>query len=256
MAVENLRAAGTVVVVSAGNSGSACNSITNPAAIFEGSFTVGAVAINDTIANFSSRGSVEVDSSGRLKPNISAPGVGVRSSIRNGEYATFSGTSMAGPHVAGVVALMISANPELAGEVDIIEDIIETTAIPATTDVECGGVSGTSIPNNTYGFGRIDALTAVERALTIFPVSTAEAAAQLLNIYPNPTKGFLNMELLNITGEVTLKVYDVNGSLVYVDEFEGANQMVYTIDLSMQAGIYFYRLEQDRTVFDGKIVVE
>lgn len=63
-----------------------------------------------------------------MKPNVSAPGSRVKSVIANGEFANFSGTSMAGPHVAGLVALMISANPELAGKVDEIEEMIESTA--------------------------------------------------------------------------------------------------------------------------------
>src|SRR6188768_127806 len=113
IAVNNLRLAGTVVVVSAGNSGSGCSSVDDPAAMFENSFTVGATAPNDTIAGFSSRGPVIIDGSNRLKPNVSAPGVRVRSSIPGGQYANYSGTSMAGPHVAGAVALIISANPEL-----------------------------------------------------------------------------------------------------------------------------------------------
>jgi len=72
---------------------------------------------------------------------------------------------LAGPHVAGLVALLISANPELAGEVDKIEDIIEQTAVPKTTAENCGSVPGTTIPNNTFGYGRIDALAAVNMAL-------------------------------------------------------------------------------------------
>ncbi|HEX5111299.1 MAG TPA: S8 family serine peptidase, partial [Saprospiraceae bacterium] len=79
IAVNNLRTAGTVVVVSAGNSGSGCGSVRDPAAIYQNSFTVGATAENDTIANFSSRGPVTIDGSNRLKPNVSAPGVRVRS---------------------------------------------------------------------------------------------------------------------------------------------------------------------------------
>ncbi|HAY71098.1 MAG TPA: hypothetical protein DCX89_04350, partial [Saprospirales bacterium] len=164
MALNNLRAAGCVIVVSAGNSGSSCGSVNTPAAFFNGSFSVGATDSNDNIAGFSSRGPVTTDGSYRLKPEISAPGVGVRSSVKNGGYASNSGTSMAGPHVAGVVALMISANPNLAGEVDKLEEIIEQTALTRTSTQNCGSVLGSSIPNNTFGYGRIDAQAAVNRA--------------------------------------------------------------------------------------------
>ncbi|HVF34596.1 MAG TPA: S8 family serine peptidase, partial [Candidatus Saccharimonadia bacterium] len=100
------------------------------------------------------------------KPNISAPGSAIRSALRgsDGEYGSLSGTSMAGPHVAGLVALVISANPELSGKVDRIEEIIEATAEKKTTSEACGGDSGTQVPNNTYGAGRIDALAAVAMA--------------------------------------------------------------------------------------------
>jgi serine protease AprX len=159
-AVEALRAAGIVVVVSAGNAGPSCSTITSPA-IYDASFSVGATDSSDNIAGFSSRGPVTLDGSNRLKPDISAPGVGVRSSIPNNSYATFSGTSMAGPHVVGLVALLLSAHPELKGNVDMIEYIITHSAVPRTTTQTCGGLSTNAIPNNTYGWGRIDALAAI-----------------------------------------------------------------------------------------------
>jgi serine protease AprX len=161
-AVENLRAAGIVIVCSAGNSGSGCSSIDAPGAIYDASFTVGATDSSDNIAGFSSRGPVAVDGSNRLKPDISAPGVNIRSSVPGNGYAGgWSGTSMAGPHVVGVVALLISAHPELKGQVDGIERIIEHTAVPRTNSESCGGIAGTAIPNNTYGWGRADALAAL-----------------------------------------------------------------------------------------------
>ncbi len=150
--VERVRAAGIVVVASAGNSGPGASSIDNQPAIYDASFTVGAVDSGGTIAGFSSRGPVTVDGSGRMKPDITAPGVNIRSSVPGNGYAGgWNGTSMAGPHVAGLVALMLSAHPELKGDVDGIERIITETAIPA----------GSPIPNTTYGYGRMDALAAL-----------------------------------------------------------------------------------------------
>jgi len=160
--VENTRAAGIVVVVSAGNSGSGCGSVRDPAAIYEASFSVGATNSTDNIAGFSSRGPVTVDGSDRLKPDISAPGVSVRSSIRNNNYSFFSGTSMAGPHVAGLVGLILSAAPGMIGQVGDIEALIEQTAVPRTTVQICGGIPGDQIPNNTYGWGRADAYAALQ----------------------------------------------------------------------------------------------
>ncbi len=152
--VENVRAAGIVVVVSAGNSGSGCSSVSTPAAIYDASFTVGNTTIGDIIAGSSSRGPVTADSSNRMKPDISAPGTSIRSSIRNNNYAVFSGTSMAGPHVAGHLALLMSAEPSLIGDVDELERITRDTALQLTSTQNCGGTANVS-PNNVYGFGRI-----------------------------------------------------------------------------------------------------
>ncbi len=160
--VENVRAAGILVVASAGNAGSNCSTVQDPPAIYDASFSVGATDINDNIAGFSSRGPVTIDSSNRPKPDISAPGVGVRSSLRGGGYGSMSGTSMAAPHVAGLAALLMSAQPALKGQVSQLEDLIEQSAVHETTLQTCGGVPGSNIPNNTYGWGRIDALAAFQ----------------------------------------------------------------------------------------------
>jgi subtilisin family serine protease len=81
-------------------------------------------------------------------------------------YGPLSGTSMATPHVAGLVALLIDANPALAGQVDQLEAIIRDTAVPLTTTELCGGTNGV-VPNNVYGFGRIDALAAVQSQIVV-----------------------------------------------------------------------------------------
>jgi subtilisin family serine protease len=157
--VENARAAGIVVVASAGNDGPACSTVAEPIALYDAAFSVGATDSSDNIASFSSRGPVTVDDSGRLKPDVSAPGVGVRSSLPGGGYGLRSGTSMAGPHVVGSVALLWSAQPSLIGDVDVTEWLIAQTARPHV-DTSCGGAPG-GRPNNVYGWGVVDALAAV-----------------------------------------------------------------------------------------------
>ncbi len=101
----------------------------------------------------------------RPKPDVSAPGVGVRSALPGTSYGTKSGTSMAAPHVAGLVALLVSARPWLKGQVDEIESIIRLSAVPLTTTQSCS-VPGSQVPNNTYGWGRIDAWAAYQMILT------------------------------------------------------------------------------------------
>jgi len=255
-AINFLNMAGVVVVVSAGNSGSGCSSVNAPAAMFANSFSVGATKQNDTLANFSSRGPVLVDSSGLMKPNVSAPGVGVRSSIRNGGYAFFSGTSMAGPHVVGAVALIISANPDLAGQVETIESILEQTAVPKTSAQECGGVPGTEVPNNSYGYGRIDALAAVEAALNLL-TATEETSREtsFVKIYPNPFTGLVNFESKNLTGEATIELFDVNGKLIRRKVWMATSDSSIQFSLEdLPGGIYFYKIIQKEKMMQGKLV--
>ncbi len=169
--VENVRAAGILVVVSAGNSGSGCSTVTTPAAIYEASFTVGSTTLAGAMSGFSSRGPVTIDGSNRLKPDISAPGSSIRSSVRGGGYSSFSGTSMAGPHVAGAAALLMSADPTLLRDPDRVTELLQNTAVTVTSTQECGGIPITTIPNHVFGYGRIDVAAAyalLQTQMTLF----------------------------------------------------------------------------------------
>jgi serine protease AprX len=165
-AVENARAAGIVVVAAAGNEGTPyrCGRVMHPPAIYDAAFSIGATDSGDNIATFSSRGPVTVDGSGRRKPDVSAPGVSVRSCVPGMGYGSMSGTSMAAPHVAGTVALLWSSAPCLIGDVDATEWIIAHTARPRTTTQTCGGDGPSDVPNNVYGWGIVDALAVVGEA--------------------------------------------------------------------------------------------
>ena len=169
--VDNVRAAGVEVVAAAQNAGPSCSTIRDPIGIYESAFTVGATDSTDAIASFSSRGPVTADGSGRRKPDISAPGVGVRSTYPVNSWGYLSGTSMATPHLAGLFALVWSAAPGLMGDLLETESIITRTAVPLTTSQGCGGDTSTLVPNNVYGWGRIDALAAVQAALPALKVA-------------------------------------------------------------------------------------
>ncbi len=158
-----LKDAGILVVASAGNDGSSCGTVSNAPAMHSAeTLSVGAHDSNSgNIASFSSRGPSTYDK--EVGPDVTAPGVNVRSTIPgNGYSGTFwSGTSMAGPHVVGQVALLWAADPTLVGDFESTVQVIRSTATPVTSTQACGGVQGSAVPNNTYGYGRIDAYKAV-----------------------------------------------------------------------------------------------
>ena len=143
--VQALLAADIFPVFSAGNDGPAEYSVGSPAS-FPESFAVGATNSDDYVAYFSSRGPSPWS---EIKPEVSAPGVNVRSSLPGGSYGEREGTSMAAPHVVGLAALLLQAEPGLT--ISAIQQVITGTA------VSLGG----PIPNNDYGWGRIDAYNAV-----------------------------------------------------------------------------------------------
>jgi subtilisin family serine protease len=152
--VNNWRAAGIFPAFAAGNAGPNCATATSPGDYVQ-SFASGATNSSDVIASFSSRGP---SAFGVAKPDVSAPGVNVRSSVPGGVYDTFSGTSMASPHTAGMVALLWSEFPNLVRDIPNTELKIRPAAVILNTTQGCGGNTPTDHPNNTFGSGRIDAV--------------------------------------------------------------------------------------------------
>jgi subtilisin family serine protease len=155
MYLDACEAAGTVIIFSAGNEGYAgLGRPPDRATDDYRCFAVAAVDANNPswpIASFSSRGPTYCTPNGTaaIKPDIAAPGVNVRSSIPGGGYGQKSGTSMASPHINGVVALMREANPNIG--VEEIKEIIYQTAYDLGDPGE----------DNNYGWGMVDAYEAV-----------------------------------------------------------------------------------------------
>lgn len=270
--VENVRAAGIVVVASAGNSGGlGCETVSDPPAHYDAAFTVGSTNMQDDLSGFSSRGPVVRDGSGRIKPDIVAPGENVRSSIPGGGYeGNVSGTSLAGPIVAGTVALMISAVPSLAGDVDAIEQILVDSALPLYPTETCGGLSNGTRPNNTFGWGRVDAWAAVQLARAretgiADPVDEADDTSagrvQRFRLYPNRPNPFNPATQLRYDvarpALVSLQIYDAAGRLVrtlvpptvrepgrYTADWDGRDDQ----RRGVGSGVYFARLESSGRV--------
>ncbi len=151
---DALETAGIAVVWAAGNDGPGASTTSSSSDINHDlviSFSVGALNQNATTAvGFSSRGPSDCGNTGSLqiKPEVSAPGVTVRSSNGLSGYTNSSGTSMAAPHVAGSVVLLKEAFPELTGEA------IKLALYQTANDL---GVAG---EDNTYGMGIINLLDA------------------------------------------------------------------------------------------------
>lgn len=152
--VQNWRAAGIFPEFSAGNTTMANpggpGSVATPANYPE-SFATGATNANDELASFSLQGPSPYD---EIKPEVSAPGVNIRSAVSGGGYeGGWNGTSMAGPHASALAALLLQADSSLS--VDMLEEIIMNTAEPQTDS------QFSESPNNGYGHGIINAYDAV-----------------------------------------------------------------------------------------------
>jgi subtilisin family serine protease len=196
--VDSWHAEGIYPVFATGNANNCgyssppgCNTVGNPARY--GNVTaVGATGqTNGQVASYSLWGPTDnpdtVNPRGYadLKPQVVAPGTSIRSSYAGGDdiYANMSGTSMAAPHVAGLVALMWSAAPCLAGDYATTETILETTATPIPYATGCGGEGPGNVPNMASGWGEINALAAVQAALGLCtPDFTLDVAPASLEI--------------------------------------------------------------------------
>lgn len=148
---KGLVSAGITPVAAAGNDGPRPGTVSPPGSYATG-ITVAATDRGDRVAGFSSRGPSKLFPDA-VVPLVAAPGDGVHSSTPGGRYKTFSGTSMASPHVAGAVALMLQAKPD-ATDAQIAAALTKTAK-----DVSSPGIDLDS------GYGRIDVDKAIAELL-------------------------------------------------------------------------------------------
>lgn len=213
-AIDNCEAAGIVIIWSAGGDGPGPGTIRSPgdrATTAYSEFSAGAVDAAHSefpypITSFSSRGpsGCDVPAPLKIKPEVVAPGVDIYSSYPGGTYQVWSGTAMASAHVAGVVALLRSVDPDL--EVDDIKQTLMETA-------RDGGTPG---EDNAYGWGTIDAYAAVTRVMAASVDGRAPVGGgRSLAVRPNP---FARETVLRfrtaVPGPVTLNVCDPAGRWV------------------------------------------
>ena len=212
------------------------------------------------LAPFSSRGP-SVD--GRIKPDITAPGNIVTSAISSKAFTDeaemeafidlkwpmvpWPGTSMASPMVAGIIALMLEANPALTRD-----QIMDIFSLAARSDAHTGAIPAGG--SNQWGLGKIDALAAVQEVLGISDVKnegTLEVTDYTLaQNYPNPFNPLTEIRFaLPVAGHVKLSLYDLKGRQVLslFDGSKSAGHHVVTVDAhDLASGLYVYRIETER----------
>jgi minor extracellular serine protease Vpr len=217
--------------------------------------------IPGNIAKFSSKGPT-VD--GRIKPDVSAPGYDVPSSINNKQVAgwmpdktllktsfrndsnywtAFNGTSMAAPHVSGIVALMLEANPSLSAAQ--AREILTSTA---TTDTYTG-----TTPNQQYGYGKVNALAAVTKALQYAGINEF-FTGKGLEIFPNPSTGMLYITLPLLQSNPNISIVGMDGrTIVDIPNLASFGTLELNTDF-LDSGIYFIRLHNGGQLFISKFV--
>lgn len=219
--------------------------------------SISGVILGGSLANFSSRGPLMT---GEMKPDISAPGVGVASSIssytdnsyttlstidfngRTYPFSKFSGTSMSSPAVAGISALLLEANPNLSS-MQVKQIIMQT----ARLDDKTGAIGPAG--DTEWGAGKANAYKAIKRAINTVGLSE-NAKPTTWKVYPNPSSGIINIE--GLTDEViSIQIVDFNGRLVA--EYEKSNQI--SIE-NVPSGFYLIRLQMQNKVEQQMIIIE
>lgn len=221
------------------------------------------------IAYFSSNGP-SID--GRIKPEITAPGLLVLSSLSRNylnhpgvldELYGFSplggllddpdlilsGTSMASPMVAGTIALIWQANPDLSFA-EIRDLIITTAATDNFTE------SATSTPNAAWGYGKIDALAAVKEAESLAALtSIVDLKEQNIELYPNPIRTQLQINLANAATRVFgLTITDLQGREVGRLTFNNSPESITYPMGHLLPGAYFLHLQIPKGLLSTKII--
>ncbi|MFU8874368.1 S8 family serine peptidase [Micromonospora sp. SL4-19] len=229
--LRNLRAAGILPLFSAGNYGPDPSTVLSPANNPE-ALAVGAVDDRGVIDPSSSRGPSACDQA--IAPRLSAPGVNVRTTDLYGGYRDASGTSLAAPQVAGVLALLLGAFPSLSA--DRQQSALESTAIDA----------GEPGPDNAYGYGRVDALAAY-RWLSVAPdFSVAASPSEATTVSGGGVTYTVSTAGVNgFTGDVALALGGLSGTQAtwtitpaVVAGGTGSAQVTVTTTHTIAAGTY------------------
>ncbi|MXW63688.1 MAG: S8 family serine peptidase [Bacteroidetes bacterium SB0662_bin_6] len=250
IAVDQAAALGVVVVTSAGNSGDKSWYYISTPADADSAITVGAVRRDSSRAPFSSFGPT---ADGRIKPDVSAMGVGVYLARPGNRFSRFgNGTSYSSPLTAAVVAQMLQVNPDLA-PMDVL-DILRSTAHQSES------------PDNSLGWGIVNADEAIKMAESMAdPLSSSAVElpteTALLGNYPNPFNPETTIRyMLPQTGKVHLAVYNLLGHevAVLVDESKPAGHHATRFEAgNLPSGAYLYRLQtQDRIMAKTMILVK
>lgn len=215
---------------------------------------VGAVNNSDVLGDFSSEGpatwsgvapyndypysSGSSTNIGLIRPDVCAPGVNVKSldfNTTNG-YCLKSGTSMATPCVAGVIALMLSKDHELTPEQ--IDEILERTAVPLSAH-----------KSNDFGSGRIDALAAVN---AIGDDGVEEIDNDGITIYPNPADDIVTLvgtHRVRPHDNAKIELMDINGQLTVINVYDNK------IDISdLPSGVYLIKIKSSEGFVYKKLI--
>ncbi|MEO8357144.1 MAG: S8 family serine peptidase [Chloroflexota bacterium] len=198
--LQALRAAGILPVFAAGNGGPSANTSYSPANN-PSAFAVGAINNGSSIYGLSSRGATKCGGSAGVFPELVAPGVNVYTTDLGGFYTTASGTSLAAPHVAGGLALLLSAYPDLsAGQQG---DVLKSSAVDL-------GVAG---PDNIYGYGRLNLLAAYQQ-LSGAPTATPIVQSTFTATLPSETPTALPTQTMVPASPTPLPTYTSTATFI------------------------------------------
>lgn len=231
-----VEAAGIANVFSAGNNGPSGMTIGSPAQMSVDTlslFSIAAIDINNVVAGFSSRGPTRcfADSRTSIKPEVSAPGVNVRSANGTNSYGLKSGTSMAAPHVSGAVLLLKEAFPELSGRT-LLNALYQTA-----NDLGSPG------EDNSYGMGIINLQAAYQflaASHTPTPALTQGTDVAIVGLMPGNTalcfpEDFNDSLHVDVQLVVENKGTTNSGNYQLVLEL-GSFQQTFTISQSLASG--------------------
>jgi len=205
---------------------------------------VGAVSADSLIVYFSSRGP---SYDGRIKPEVSALGVGVAAANPSGGYSEFySGTSASSPLVAGIAAVLLSANPQWTN-MEVREALMMTA-------------SQADMPNNDYGYGLVNIWSAIFYNYSGSTIPPQRPASFSLNtVYPNPFNPSVTLSISMARASlVTINIFDINGRRITTICNElldiGDHHFIWNAT-AQPSGIYIVRSTAGQTALSQKITL-